>query len=44
VHTAGTVAAVYAPVDACGFPQEEIADAYQTAEREFVVEVDTGAQ
>jgi hypothetical protein len=42
VHVDGTVVAVYAPVDECGFPQEAAAAAYQIADREFVVEVDTG--
>jgi hypothetical protein len=42
VHSGGTVQAVYAPVDGCGVPQEEVATAYQTARRELLVEVETG--
>jgi hypothetical protein len=43
VHGAGTVRAVYAPVNGCGFPLGAVEDAYQKAERELVLEADTGA-
>lgn len=42
VHTGGEVHAIYAPVNGCGFPRGEMVDAYQTAERDLLVEVDTG--
>jgi hypothetical protein len=43
VHTGGIVQAIYAPVNGCGFARGEIVDAYQTARRQLLVEVDTGA-
>lgn len=42
VHRAGEVVAVYAPVDGCGFPRTEVVSAYQDAERELLLEVDSG--
>ena len=43
VHAAGTVEAIYAPVNGCGFARGEMVDAYQRAQRDLVLEVDTGA-
>jgi hypothetical protein len=43
VHAGGRIRAFYAPVDECGFPQEQAATAYQTARRLLIVEVETPA-
>jgi hypothetical protein len=43
VHAQGTVEAIYAPVDECGFPRDDASIAYATAERRVLVEVDQGA-
>lgn len=43
VHAAGTIRAIYAPVNGCGFARGEMVDAYQKADRELVLEVDGGA-
>jgi hypothetical protein len=42
VHERGTVVAIYAPVDECGFPQDDAVTAYATAERHVLVEFDQG--
>lgn len=42
VHAGGVVRAIYAPVNGCGFARGELVDAYQKADRELLVEVDTG--
>ena len=42
VHERGTVVAVYAPVDECGFPQDDAVTAYATADRHVLVEFDQG--
>ncbi|MEO8261226.1 MAG: hypothetical protein ABI566_01540 [Pseudolysinimonas sp.] len=41
VHSGGAVTAVYAPVNGCGYARGEMVEAYQKAERELIVEVDT---
>jgi hypothetical protein len=38
IHGGGTIRAVYAPVDGCGFPQQAAHDAYLNADRELVAE------
>ncbi len=43
VHAKGTVEAIYAPVDECGFPRDDASIAYATAERRVLVEIDQGA-
>jgi hypothetical protein len=42
VHERGTVVAIYAPVDECGFPQDDAVTAYATADRHVLVEFDQG--
>lgn len=42
VHSGGTVQAIYAPVNGCGYARGEMVDVYQKAERDLVLEVDTG--
>ena len=42
VHERGTVVAIYAPVDGCGFPQAEAITAYANADRRVLVEFDQG--
>jgi hypothetical protein len=42
VYSAGTVEAIYAPVDGCGFPRADAVTAYATAERHVLVEFDQG--
>lgn len=44
VHAGGTVRAIYAPVNGCGYARGEMVDVYQHAARDLVVEVDTGAE
>jgi hypothetical protein len=43
VHSEGTIRAVYAPVNGCGYARGEMVDAYQKATRDLVLEVDTGS-
>jgi hypothetical protein len=43
VHHGGVTTAYYAPVDACGTPLRTAADAYRTAKKTLLVEVDRGA-
>jgi hypothetical protein len=38
IHGGGTIRAVYAPVDGCGFPQKAASDAYLNADRDLVAE------
>jgi hypothetical protein len=42
IHAGGTVRAVYAPVDGCGFPQDAARDAYLDADRDLVAEAVRG--
>ena len=42
VHQLGTVVAIYAPVDECGFPMDEAVTAYANADRHVLVEFDQG--
>lgn len=44
VHAGGTIRAIYAPVNGCGYARGEMVDLYQHAERDLVVEVDSGAE
>jgi len=44
VHARGTVQAIYAPVNGCGYARGKMVDVYQNAERDLIVEVDGGAQ
>jgi hypothetical protein len=44
VHAGGTISAIYAPVNGCGYARGEMVDLYQHAERDLVVEVDSGAE
>ncbi len=43
VHGHGTIEAVYAPVDECGFPSDDAVTAYANADRRVIVEFDQGA-
>jgi hypothetical protein len=43
VDRGGVVSAYYAPVDRCGVPTTAAANAYRTARRDVVADVDTGA-
>lgn len=43
VHARGTVEAIYAPVDECGFPRDEIVTAYANSDRDLLLEFDSGA-
>jgi len=42
VHERGTVVAIYAPVDECGFPRDDAVFAYANADRHVLVEFDQG--
>ncbi len=42
VHGQGTIEAIYAPVDECGFPRDDAVTAYATADRRVLVEFDQG--
>jgi hypothetical protein len=42
VHERGTVVAIYAPVDECGFPRDDAVTAYANADRRVLVEFDQG--
>jgi hypothetical protein len=42
VHERGTVVAIYAPVDECGFPRDDAVAAYAGAGRHVLVEFDQG--
>lgn len=42
VHERGTVVAIYAPVDECGFPRDDAVTAYANADRHVLVEFDQG--
>jgi hypothetical protein len=44
VHAQGSVEAIYAPVDECGFPRDDASIAYATADRRVLVEFDQGAR